>query len=108
MTLQSLQDRQLDFLRRLAQELLRGGLQQLLGRHDLALGHARHRQRNSLRRLDVFAHRVQRHHLSMIEPSKQNHQPFPIIDFIRFGRSIHFWIGQPVTSSSALPHRPLT
>lgn len=41
-SLERLQDRELHFLRRFAQELLAGRLQQLLGGHYLALCHSRH------------------------------------------------------------------
>ncbi|KAF4521166.1 hypothetical protein B566_EDAN011616 [Ephemera danica] len=53
----------LDLLDGLAEELLGCCLQKLVRLHDLALRHARHRQRHTLRCLHVLAHRVQRHHL---------------------------------------------
>ena len=62
-TLKGLQDDVLDVLGRLAQELLTSVLQDVRGPHDLALGHARHSDRHTLRGLHALTHWVQCHHL---------------------------------------------
>ena len=63
MSLEGRQYGRLDLVYVLAEELLAGRMQQLVGLHDLALGDAGDGERHALGRLHALAHGVEGHHL---------------------------------------------
>jgi len=75
--LQGLQHGGLHLLDALPQELLRSRLQQLIGLHDLALGHASNGQGNAMGCLNALAHGVQGHHLERQSLNVRDKPPCP-------------------------------
>ena len=77
MPLQGLQHGGLHLFDALPEELFRSRLQQLVGLHDLALGHAGNRQGNAMGCLNALAHGVQGHHLERQSLNVRDKPPCP-------------------------------